>query len=195
MALFIHTARARQARRILHSVTLVPPAFRVIPKPAYANRHLDDMMQRIRRCGLRPTYVEAPPGRTQYGYPGRFLRTDPPIGSVVERGGRVTAYFSSGRLASWITSRRLATNGWSVSPPTSSTPRVPRSAALARLGRRPNERAAFLRTLTIHGRTRQAWLIVDRPHYAYPGEAVSLAAVDARTGRLWRSPVPFEARR
>jgi hypothetical protein len=192
-AFYIHTSRARQARRILSSATAVPRQFRVIPKPAYASRHLSDMMRRIRARGLRPTYAEAPPGHTVYGYPGRFLRTDPPVGSVVERGSRVTAYFSSGRLVSWITPQRLAAQRWSVRPPASFTPPVDRTAALARLGRGPNERAAFLRTLTIDGHARLAWLVVDRPHYAYPGQAVSIAAVDARTGRLWRAPVPFPA--
>ena len=193
VAFYVHTPDEKLAGHIIRSARAVPPGFQVIPKPAYANRHLDDMIQRLSARGLRPRYVEEPPGRSVYGYPGRFIRTDPPIGSAVKRGARVTAYFSSGRLSSWITDRRLASQGWSVRPPATFTPPVTRAQALAELDRGPIERAAFLRTLTVGHRMRQTWLVVVQPHYAYPGQAVTLAGVDAHTGRVWVAPTFFPA--
>ena len=195
VALFIHTPRKHLARRIIHSATVVPRGFQVVPPPAYASRHLENMMQRLRDHGFRPTYVEGPPGLARYGYPGHFLRTDPPIGSALPRGSRVTAYFSAGSLGRWITPQRLAAQGWRVGPPTSDTPRIDRDTALARLDRGPNERAAFLRTLTIDGRTHQAWLVVVRPHYPYPGQAVTVSVVGARSGRVLLADVSFPATR
>jgi hypothetical protein len=195
MAFYIHTSRAHQARRILRSASAVPPHFRVIPKPRYASRRFTDMMDRIRAAGLRPTYAEEPPGHTEYGYPGRFIRTAPPIGSVLPDGGHVTAYFSSGSLSGWISRARLASQGWRVGPPRTFTPPVRRARALARLGWTPHQRAAFLRTLTLGHRSWQAWLVVEHPHYAYPGQAVTLGVVDARTGHLLRTSVRFPATR
>lgn len=177
----ISTPDPRLGRRILHSASAVPPGYVTIPPIGDGSRPSVGMIERLHEAGLRPTYVEERwPGSA---YPGMFLRTDPPVGAVVSEGRSVTALYSSGNLSSWITAERLARRGWQVSRPRSFAPLITRNHALAILGFRPDRRPAFLRTVTVDGRSSQAWVIVQHPQVPHAGWAVRLAIVDAMSGR------------
>ncbi len=196
LAVWVSARTERALDRLLGSLRRVPDPWVLVPTETSADIHPHAMDAKLRRAGFVVTYREETPAIEGLGYPGRFVRTDPPVGTPLAPGSAVTVYASEGDGDGYLGDRALRRHGWKVSSPSTFTPPVSRARAcrLAGFDRCRSFRTALLRDVSLRGApARTAWFAVRRVT-GRCGSTNHVQVLDASTGERLARGVLFAPR-